>query len=121
MEGELDVEIGGESLDRTVELGVFEEITDARLEMGIPIQDVEFTFLEWPGLLENKAGWSVMVVDRETWQMRLLIPHCPFGVEPWYWRTTEKVGNGCVFGRVNMKERTLDGMPASLIPSIDPG
>lgn len=41
LEGELDVEEGGEGLDGAVVLGVVEEVADAGLEVGVPVEDVE--------------------------------------------------------------------------------
>ena len=49
LEGELDVDEGGEGLDRAVVLRVLEEVADAGLEVGVPVEDVELAVQEGLG------------------------------------------------------------------------
>jgi hypothetical protein len=53
LEGQLDVEEGGEGLDGAVVLGVVEEVADAGLEVGVPVEDVELAVEEG---LEGEKG-----------------------------------------------------------------
>lgn len=46
LEGQLDVDEGGEGLDGAVVLRVLKKVADAGLEVGVPVEDVELTVEE---------------------------------------------------------------------------
>jgi hypothetical protein len=62
LEGELDVEEGGEGLDGAVVLGVVEEVADAGLEVGVPIEYVELAVEEG---LEGEGGGLMLHWGRD--------------------------------------------------------
>jgi hypothetical protein len=59
LEGELDVDEGGEGLHGAVVLGVLEEIADAGLEGGVPVEYVELAVEE--GLVVRGDQYGVGV------------------------------------------------------------
>lgn len=47
MEGEVNVDKSRNGLYGTAKLSMVEEVAEARLELGVPVEDVELRLLEW--------------------------------------------------------------------------
>ena len=54
MAGELDVHKGGDGLNVTAVLGMLKEVALARLELGVPFEDVELILLKRLFVKEDK-------------------------------------------------------------------